>query len=103
MRNGFLKLWLFCLMWLFAFEVNPHAHQRTRRANESERRASFSIANPSHARKSSSTSHSTPRCLAHLVALSRSTRRRGFARVFHRSTPGSLSVRDATALAMSLR
>jgi hypothetical protein len=34
------------------------------------------------------------------VALSRSTQGRGFARLFHLNTPGSLSVRDATVPAM---
>jgi hypothetical protein len=66
-----------------------------------ERRNSFSITNPSLGKESSSASNSTSQCLARLVALSRPTRERGLARLFHRSTPGSPSVRDATIAAMS--
>ena len=46
-------------------------------------------------------SNSTPQCLARLVALFRSTQERDFASLFQLSTPGSLSVRDATIPAMS--
>jgi hypothetical protein len=46
-------------------------------------------------------SNSTPRPLARLLRPSRSTQERGFSSLFHLGTPGSLSVRDATAPAMS--
>src|ERR1700756_2380786 len=45
-------------------------------------------------------SNPTLQPLARLLRLSRSTRERGFSSLFHLSTPGSLSVRDATAPAM---
>jgi len=47
---------------------------------------------PLATKESSPTSNRTPKRLARLVALSRSTQGRGFASLFHLSTPGSLSV-----------
>ena len=45
--------------------------------------------------------NSTSKQLARLVLLSRSTQGRGLTSLFHISTPGSLSIMDATAAAMS--
>jgi len=46
-------------------------------------------ANTSGTRESSAASHSTPKHLAQIVALSRLTQERGFASLLHLSTPGS--------------
>jgi hypothetical protein len=62
---------------------------------------SFSATKPSRSEGKLAYSDRTAKRLAHLVPLSRSTRGRGFASLFHLSTPGSLSVMAATGPAMS--